>query len=140
MRYDFASDNTAGICPEAWAALDAANRGPSPPYGDDDWTPYGAINGPTATIQEGPSPCWPSPRYAARDTLDAAARSGHLSPGLPTENPEGPTPKADHSAARGMLAIAAQLDFVSRLLAVVAAIHLRTVLRMKPWLCIGDVA
>ena len=38
MRYDFASDNTAGICPEAWAALDAANRGPSPPYGDDDWT------------------------------------------------------------------------------------------------------
>jgi threonine aldolase len=34
----FASDNTAGICPEAWAALVEANRGPAHPYGDDRWT------------------------------------------------------------------------------------------------------
>jgi len=33
-----ASDNTAGICPEAWAALAAANRGRVPSYGDDEWT------------------------------------------------------------------------------------------------------
>jgi len=31
----FASDNTAGICPEAWAAMEAANAGYAPPYGDD---------------------------------------------------------------------------------------------------------
>ncbi|MDB6168257.1 MAG: Threonine aldolase [Verrucomicrobia bacterium] len=34
----FASDNTAGICPEAWAALAAANTGRAPSYGDDTWT------------------------------------------------------------------------------------------------------
>ncbi|OAN58873.1 threonine aldolase family protein [Sphingomonas sp. TDK1] len=34
----FASDNYAGICPEAWAAMDAANRGHAPAYGDDQWT------------------------------------------------------------------------------------------------------
>ncbi|MBV9658911.1 MAG: threonine aldolase, partial [Verrucomicrobia bacterium] len=35
-RYDFASDNTAGICPEAWAALTEANAaGALPSYGDD---------------------------------------------------------------------------------------------------------
>jgi len=34
----FASDNTSGICPEAWAALTAANQGQLPSYGDDDWT------------------------------------------------------------------------------------------------------
>ncbi len=34
----FASDNTAGLCPEAWAALDAANRGRLPSYGNDEWT------------------------------------------------------------------------------------------------------
>jgi len=33
-----ASDNTAGICPEAWAALEAANRGRLPSYGNDEWT------------------------------------------------------------------------------------------------------
>jgi threonine aldolase len=38
MRYDFASDNTSGICPEAWAAMDEANRGRIPSYGDDAWT------------------------------------------------------------------------------------------------------
>ena len=34
----FASDNNAGICPEALAALAEANRGHAPGYGDDDWT------------------------------------------------------------------------------------------------------
>jgi threonine aldolase len=33
-----ASDNTAGICPEAWAALAEANRGRLPSYGNDEWT------------------------------------------------------------------------------------------------------
>ena len=36
--WQFASDNTAGICPEAWAALQAANAGYAPSYGDDAWT------------------------------------------------------------------------------------------------------
>ncbi len=34
----FASDNYAGICPEAWQAMDTANRGFVPSYGDDCWT------------------------------------------------------------------------------------------------------
>jgi threonine aldolase len=34
----FASDNYAGICPEAWQAMDEANRGFAPSYGDDLWT------------------------------------------------------------------------------------------------------
>ncbi|WP_333571278.1 threonine aldolase family protein [Sphingomonas sp.] len=34
----FASDNYAGICPEAWAAMEAANTGHAPAYGDDHWT------------------------------------------------------------------------------------------------------
>jgi len=34
----FASDNTAGVCPEAWAALAEANAGAVPSYGDDGWT------------------------------------------------------------------------------------------------------
>lgn len=34
----FGSDNYAGICPEAWAAMDEANRGFAPAYGDDAWT------------------------------------------------------------------------------------------------------
>jgi threonine aldolase len=34
-RGDFASDNTAAICPEAWAALEEANAGTAPSYGDD---------------------------------------------------------------------------------------------------------
>jgi threonine aldolase len=37
-RYDFASDNNAGIAPEAWAALEQANAGFVPSYGTDDWT------------------------------------------------------------------------------------------------------
>lgn len=36
--YTFASDNTAGIAPEALAALNAANTGLAPSYGDDEWT------------------------------------------------------------------------------------------------------
>jgi threonine aldolase len=35
MSYAFASDNTAGVCPEALAALAAANAGRVPSYGDD---------------------------------------------------------------------------------------------------------
>ena len=34
----FASDNTAGYCPEAWASLEQANAGTVPSYGDDQWT------------------------------------------------------------------------------------------------------
>ena len=38
----FASDNYAGICPEAWAALAEANHDHSPGYGDDTWTQQAA--------------------------------------------------------------------------------------------------
>ncbi|MDC7676317.1 threonine aldolase family protein [Asticcacaulis machinosus] len=34
----FASDNYAGICPEAWAAMQAANDGSAVAYGNDEWT------------------------------------------------------------------------------------------------------
>jgi threonine aldolase len=34
----FASDNYAGICPEAWEALAEANQNHAPSYGDDPWT------------------------------------------------------------------------------------------------------
>ena len=37
-RHELASDNTAAICPEAWAALQEANAGEAPSYGDDRWT------------------------------------------------------------------------------------------------------
>jgi threonine aldolase len=36
--YSFASDNTAGLAPEALAAFNAANAGTVPSYGSDDWT------------------------------------------------------------------------------------------------------
>jgi threonine aldolase len=36
--YTFASDNTAGMAPEALAALTAANAGTAPSYGGDPWT------------------------------------------------------------------------------------------------------
>lgn len=36
--YTFASDNTAGLAPEALAALTAANTAPVASYGDDEWT------------------------------------------------------------------------------------------------------
>lgn len=39
QRYQLASDNTAAICPEAWTALSASNRGEAASYGDDPWTP-----------------------------------------------------------------------------------------------------
>ena len=37
-RHQFASDNTASICPEAWAALHAANTDYAAAYGEDRWT------------------------------------------------------------------------------------------------------
>jgi threonine aldolase len=37
-RRQFASDNYAGICPEAWAAMAEANHGHEVSYGDDSWT------------------------------------------------------------------------------------------------------
>jgi threonine aldolase len=37
-KYHFASDNTSGICPEAWLALEEANVGFQPSYGDDEIT------------------------------------------------------------------------------------------------------
>jgi len=36
--HQFGSDNYAGICPEAWRALEEANAGHAPGYGADDWT------------------------------------------------------------------------------------------------------
>jgi threonine aldolase len=38
LAQQFGSDNYAGICPEAWAAMESANRGSSISYGDDPWT------------------------------------------------------------------------------------------------------
>lgn len=37
-RYEFASDNCAGICPQALRCLVEANEGYAPSYGDDEWT------------------------------------------------------------------------------------------------------
>ena len=37
-RHEFASDNTAPICPEAWAALQEANTDYAAAYGEDRWT------------------------------------------------------------------------------------------------------
>jgi threonine aldolase len=37
-RRQFASDNYAGVCPEAWAAMAEANAGHAHSYGDDPWT------------------------------------------------------------------------------------------------------
>src|SRR6202046_1803599 len=37
-QQQFASDNYAGICPEAWQAMEAANHGHARSYGDDPWT------------------------------------------------------------------------------------------------------
>jgi len=38
LHQQFASDNYAGICPEAWSAMEEANRGHATAYGDDPWT------------------------------------------------------------------------------------------------------
>ena len=38
IRRHFASDNYAGICPEAWDALGEANADHAVGYGDDPWT------------------------------------------------------------------------------------------------------
>lgn len=37
-RYELASDNTAGMSPEAWSALEEANRDADASYGSDRWT------------------------------------------------------------------------------------------------------
>jgi len=37
-RFEFTSDNSAGICPEAIAELEKANIGEAASYGDDEWT------------------------------------------------------------------------------------------------------
>ena len=37
-QQQFASDNYAGICPEAWQAMEAANHGHAKSYGEDPWT------------------------------------------------------------------------------------------------------
>ncbi|QDS89381.1 Low specificity L-threonine aldolase [Rosistilla ulvae] len=36
--FQFASDNTSGVCPEAWNAMLEANSGYAASYGDDPWT------------------------------------------------------------------------------------------------------
>jgi threonine aldolase len=41
-RRQFGSDNFAGICPEAWQALERANRGHVQGYGNDPWTAHAA--------------------------------------------------------------------------------------------------
>jgi len=38
QHHELASDNTLGICPEALAALEKANRGAAESYGEDEWT------------------------------------------------------------------------------------------------------
>ena len=38
LLQQFASDNYAGVCPQAWAAMEAANHGHATAYGDDPWT------------------------------------------------------------------------------------------------------
>ena len=38
LLQQFASDNYAGICPEAWSASEGANQGHATSYGDDPWT------------------------------------------------------------------------------------------------------
>ena len=35
LKFHFASDNTSGVCPEAWQALEEANTGYHPSYGAD---------------------------------------------------------------------------------------------------------
>ena len=37
-KTQFASDNTAGVCPEAWEAMERANHDNAPSYGADAWT------------------------------------------------------------------------------------------------------
>jgi len=37
-RHEFSSDNVAPICPEAWAAVQQANKHYAPSYGEDCWT------------------------------------------------------------------------------------------------------
>src|SRR5687768_8898010 len=37
-KRQFASDNYAGVCPEAWASIAKANAGHVRSYGEDEWT------------------------------------------------------------------------------------------------------
>jgi threonine aldolase len=37
-RHDFESDNTSGVCPAVLSALQKANRGDAPSYGEDQWS------------------------------------------------------------------------------------------------------
>ncbi len=37
-KHQFASDNYAGVCPEAWDAMRRANEGHAQAYGEDEWT------------------------------------------------------------------------------------------------------
>ena len=59
IRHQFASDNTAAICPEAWKALEEANAQYAPSYAEDEWT--AAVDRMEAAgYQSGPSlnPYW----------------------------------------------------------------------------------
>ena len=47
----FASDNYAGICPEAWTAMAEANDGSAAAYGDDPWTLYSSPKAPTVQYE-----------------------------------------------------------------------------------------
>jgi threonine aldolase len=38
LLQQFASDNYSGVCPEAWASMEGANRGHALAYGNDPWT------------------------------------------------------------------------------------------------------
>ena len=42
ISQQFASDNYSGICPEAWMAMENANRGHAAAYGNDPWTAQAA--------------------------------------------------------------------------------------------------
>jgi threonine aldolase len=42
LPQQFASDNYAGVCPEAWIAMEEANHGHASAYGDDPWTAHAA--------------------------------------------------------------------------------------------------
>ena len=50
----FASDNYAGICPEAFAAMAEANHGHEISYGNDTWTDKAANMNPTRSDPESP--------------------------------------------------------------------------------------
>ena len=67
--WQFASDNTAGVCPEAWAAMQAANQGYAASYGSDPWTQRSCEL--VRSLFERPSAFWIAPQKP-RATLQAA--------------------------------------------------------------------